>query len=116
MSVWINRDRFDELVSDALDRIPDQFADAIDNVVFLVEDCDPESRDLLGVYVGTSLGGRNSDYTGHLPDRIIVFREPILAMCDSEVEVAHEIEVTIRHEIGHYFGIDEGRLHELGWG
>ena len=116
MPVQMDPARFDELVSDALDRIPDRFARAIDNVVFLVEDRDPDEPELFGVYVGTSLDDRDSQFAGMLPDRIMIYRLPLLEMCEDEDEVAFEIEVTIRHELGHYFGLDEDRLHELGWG
>ncbi|CAM3840349.1 metallopeptidase family protein [Smaragdicoccus niigatensis] len=116
MPVHIDTGRFDELVSDALDRIPEKFARAIDNVVFLVEDRDPDDPHLLGVYVGVALDERDSNYAGSLPDRIMIFREPLMEMCDDEDDLVHEIEVTVRHELGHYFGLDEKRLHELGWG
>lgn len=116
MPVSMDSARFNDLVSDSLDRIPERFARAIDNVVFLVEDRDPKEPDLLGVYVGVSLAERDSHYAGILPDRIMIFREALLELCADESELVHEIDVTIRHELGHYFGLDEARLHELGWG
>lgn len=113
----MDRERFEELVGDALDAVPGQLLDLLDNVVILVED-DPPAGDphLLGVYEGYALTERGWDYTGVLPDRITIFRNPILALCDSEEDVVEEVAVTVVHEIAHHFGIDDARLHELGWG
>lgn len=108
--------RFEELVADALDLIPAEFAQAMDNVVVLVEDRDPANPTLLGLYHGIALTERTSHYSGALPDRITIYREPILEMCDSEPEVVEEVAITVVHEIAHHFGIDDARLHELGWG
>ena len=108
--------RFDDLVGDALDLIPPELAAAIDNVVVLVEDRHPDEPDLLGVYEGIALTERDSNYAGSLPDTITIFREPLLEMCDSEAEVVDEVKITVVHEIAHHFGIDDARLHELGWG
>jgi len=112
----MTRGRFDELVSDALDTIPAELARAMDNVVVLVEDHDPDDPELLGLYHGIALTERNSSYGGVLPDRITIYRDPILDMCADEDEVVHEVAVTVVHEIAHHFGIDEETLHELGWG
>lgn len=109
-------DRFEELVDDALDSIPAGLLALLDNVVIQVEDRDPDDPTLLGVYQGTALTDRLSDYTFALPDTITVFRLPIVAVCDDEADVAREVAITVVHEIGHHFGIDEERLHELGWG
>jgi predicted Zn-dependent protease with MMP-like domain len=110
------RARFEELVADALDLIPAEFASAMDNVVVLVEDRDPANPTLLGLYHGIALTERTSQYGGVLPDRITIYREPILEMCDSETEVVEEVAITVVHEIAHHFGVDDARLHELGWG
>jgi predicted Zn-dependent protease with MMP-like domain len=117
MPVRMDRERFEELVGDALDAVPGQLLDLLDNVVILVED-DPPAGDphLLGVYEGHALTERGWDYGGVLPDRIVIFRRPILAICASEEEVVEEVQVTVVHEIAHHFGIDDARLHELGWG
>jgi predicted Zn-dependent protease with MMP-like domain len=112
----MTRARFDELVSDALDTIPAELARAMDNVVVLVEDRDPDDPGLLGLYHGIALTERSSSYGGVLPDRITIYRDPILDMCVDEDEVVHEVAVTVVHEIAHHFGIDEETLHELGWG
>ncbi|WP_239030695.1 metallopeptidase family protein [Mycobacterium sp. MYCO198283] len=108
--------RFDELVSDALDAIPPELTAALDNVVVLVEDRHPDEPDLLGLYEGVALTERDSWYTGALPDAITIYRGALLDMCDTEDEVVEEVAVTVIHEIAHHFGIDDARLHELGWG
>lgn len=108
--------RFDELVSDALDLIPAQLAAAMDNVVILVEDRHPEEPELLGLYEGVALTERDSDYGGSLPDAITIYREALLDICDSEDHVVEEVAITVIHEIAHHFGIDDDRLEELGWG
>jgi predicted Zn-dependent protease with MMP-like domain len=106
--------RFEELVSDALDLIPRELAAAIDNVVVLVEDRNPDEPDLLGLYHGIALTERDSWYAaGSLPDTITIYREALLDVCDSEDD---EVAITVIHEIAHHFGIDDDRLHELGWG
>jgi predicted Zn-dependent protease with MMP-like domain len=111
------RDRFEDLVSAALDDVPSDLAALIDNCVILVEDePPPEAPDLLGVYDGTPLTERDTGYTMALPDRITIFRNPILAMCSGEDEVVREVRITVVHEIAHHFGIDDERLHELGYG
>jgi len=108
--------RFEELVGDALDLIPPQLAAAIDNVVVLVDDRNDEDPHLLGLYHGIALTERDSHYGGSLPDTITVYRDALLDICGSEEEVVHEVAVTVIHEVAHYFGIEEDRLHELGWG
>jgi predicted Zn-dependent protease with MMP-like domain len=108
--------RFEELVGDALDLIPPEFARAMNNVVVLVEEFNTEEPSILGLYHGVALTERTSSYGGVLPDRISIYRRPILAICDTEDDVVEEIAVTVVHEIGHHFGIDDHRLHELGWG
>lgn len=110
------RQRFEELVADALDLIPAEFARAMDNVVVLVEDRDRDDPTLLGLYHGVALTERTSHYGGVLPDRITIYREAILDICDTEADVVEEVAITVVHEIAHHFGIDDARLHELGWG
>ena len=111
----LSPERFEELVGEALDSIPPDLMAVLDNVVIQVEDSDPDDPTLLGVYRGTALTERMSDYTFALPDTITVFRLPIVAACSDEAEVAREVAITVVHEIGHHFGIDEERLDELGW-
>ncbi len=109
-------ERFEELVSDALDLIPPELAEAIDNVVVLVAERDPEDPELLGLYQGIALTERDSSYAGALPDAITIFRESLLQICDTEDDVVAEVAITVIHELAHHFGIDDDRLHELGWG
>jgi predicted Zn-dependent protease with MMP-like domain len=116
MPVEMGRERFEELVSEALDEVPPEFARAMDNVVVLVEEFNDEAPDILGLYHGIALTERTSSYGGVLPDRISIYRRPILAMCEDEDEVVEEVLITVVHELGHHFGIDDARLHELGWG
>lgn len=113
----MSEDRFEELVADALDLIPPELARAIDNVVVLIEARNPENPGLLGLYHGIALTERiDSHYGGALPDTVTIYRDAILDVCDSAEEVVEEVAITVIHEVGHYFGIDEHRLHELGWG
>jgi len=114
--VEMSRQRFDELVGEALDLIPPEFAAAMDNVVVLVEDRHPEEPDLLGLYHGIALTRRTSDYGGVLPDRVTIYREAILDICLTEDDVVEEVAITVIHEVAHHFGIDDAKLHELGWG
>jgi predicted Zn-dependent protease with MMP-like domain len=108
--------QFEGLVSDALDEIPPELAELMDNVAVFVEDePPPEDPDLLGVYEGTPLTERDWGYGGVLPDRIVVFRLPILRLCDSAEDALDEVHITVVHEIAHHFGIDDDRLHELGY-
>jgi len=112
--VEVTRRRFEELVGEALDTVPEGLARLIDNVVFVVED-DSGDPDLLGHYEGVPLTERH-DYGGMvMPDRIIIFRHPICAICESEEEVVEEVLVTVVHELAHHFGIDDDTLDELGW-
>jgi predicted Zn-dependent protease with MMP-like domain len=116
MAVHMTEARFDDLVSEALDLIPPELAAAIDNVVVLVDARDADDPGLLGLYHGVALTERDSHYGGSLPDTITIYRDAILDMCDSEQQVVDEVAITVIHEIAHYFGIEEDRLHELGWG
>jgi predicted Zn-dependent protease with MMP-like domain len=112
----MDRERFEALVDQALDGIPDELATLVRNVVVLVEDEPPEDEpDLLGLYEGIALTERWGDPTMQLPDRIFVFRGPLLDMCDSEEELIDEVRITVVHEVAHHFGIDDDRLHDLGY-
>jgi len=113
----MTRDTFEVLVSDALDTIPPELTQIMDNVaVFVEEEPDPSGPDLLGLYEGTPLTERGEWYAGVLPDRIIIYRGPILRMCRTTEEVVTEVATTVVHEVAHHFGIEDARLHELGWG
>jgi predicted Zn-dependent protease with MMP-like domain len=114
--VDLDADAFESLVTDELDQLPDEMLDGLDNVVFVVEDRPEDgSLDLLGLYDGVALTQRDSYGFGEMPDRIILYREPLLSISADEGELRDEIHVTLVHEIAHYYGIDDDRLHELGW-
>jgi predicted Zn-dependent protease with MMP-like domain len=108
--------RFEELVADALDEVPAELMALLDNVVVLVEDRNADEPDLLGLYEGYALTERGWDHSGALPDRIMIYREAICDICEDEDQVAEEVTVTVVHEIAHHFGIDDDKLHDLGWG
>ncbi|NUS44681.1 MAG: metallopeptidase family protein [Mycobacteriaceae bacterium] len=116
MPVRMSTRRFEELVADALDQIPPTFTQAMDNVVVLVEPRNAEDPELLGLYHGIALTERGVDYGGALPDTITIYRDAILSVCDDDADVVEEVLVTVVHEIAHHFGLDDDRLHELGWG
>ncbi|MBB4696166.1 putative Zn-dependent protease with MMP-like domain [Actinoplanes abujensis] len=116
MPVEMSRERFEDLVGEALDEVPAELLKVMDNVVIVVEDDPPDGEDLLGLYEGTALTDRGWDYAGVLPDRITIYRNPTLRVCDTETDVIDEVAITVVHEIAHHFGIDDHRLHELGWG
>ena len=115
--VHLPESEFDDLVADALDRIPAPLAALMDNVVVLVEDePPPEEAGVLGLYVGTPLTERDSNYTFRPPDQVFVYRGPLLRMCQDADDLAEEISITVVHEIAHHFGIDDDQLHAWGWG
>ncbi|MFY1697146.1 metallopeptidase family protein [Solwaraspora sp. WMMD791] len=117
MPVEMSRERFEELVGEALDEVPPELLRLMSNVVILVEDDTPAGEpELLGLYEGHALTSRGWDYAGVLPDRILIYRNPILRICDTEADVVEEVAITVVHEIAHHFGIDDERLHALGWG
>jgi predicted Zn-dependent protease with MMP-like domain len=116
VAIDMSPEAFDRLVAEALDEVPRELAALIDNCVILVEDYPPPGEpDLLGLYDGVPLTERGETYAGALPDRILIFRQPTLALCDSLEQVVEEVHITVVHEIAHHFGIDDARLHELGY-
>jgi predicted Zn-dependent protease with MMP-like domain len=112
----IGRSEFEELVADALDGLPPDLAAVMDNVALFVEDVSSEGMRLLGRYEGVPLTSRTSSYLLAVPDRITIYRLPILAMSHSPEQVRRQVRVTVVHEIAHHFGIGDARLHELGYG
>jgi predicted Zn-dependent protease with MMP-like domain len=112
--IELSREAFEDLVSEALDTIPPELAELMSNVVIVVEDDAPEPG-LLGLYHGVPLTERGDWYGGVLPDRISIYRGEILHICDTFEDVVDEVRITVVHEIAHHFGIDDERLHELGW-
>ncbi|MDT0300817.1 metallopeptidase family protein [Streptomonospora wellingtoniae] len=113
--VELTRARFEELVADALDTIPENLTGYMDNVVITVAE-DPPEPGLLGLYEGVPLTERGDAYFGVLPDRISIYWREICTVCSTPEEVVEEVRITVVHEIAHHFGIDDDRLHELGWG
>jgi predicted Zn-dependent protease with MMP-like domain len=114
--VHVTPEAFEALVDQALDEIPTEIAALVDNLVVLVVDDPPaDEPDLLGLYDGVALTDREGGFAGQLPDRILIFRNPLLDLCASLDELVDEVRVTVVHEIAHHFGIDDERLHELGY-
>ena len=112
----LDAEAFEAIVVDELDELPDDMVDGLENVVFVVEDRPEDgSLDLLGLYDGYALTERDRYGMGEMPDRIILYREPLLAIAADEQELREEIHITLVHEIAHFYGIDDDRLHELGW-
>jgi len=115
--IEVTPQRFEQLVAAAVDAIPEELARYIDNVAIVIEDDAPaEDPHLLGLYEGIPLTARGSWYIAALPDRIRIFRLPILRMCQSQADVVREVHITVVHEIAHHFGIDDDTLHALGVG
>ena len=116
MSLELDAAEFEKIVVDELDELPDEMVDGLENLVFVVEDRPEDGTlDLLGEYQGVALTERDRYGFGELPDRIVLFREPLLAICDDVDELRDEIHVTLVHEIAHFYGIDDDELHRLGW-
>jgi predicted Zn-dependent protease with MMP-like domain len=105
---------FDDHVKAAVDSLPPHLAAALDNVAIVVEDEHPDDPDLYGLYEGIPLPERG-DMAGELPDRITIFRVPLEDEFDDPSELEREIRITVLHELGHYFGLDEDRLADLGY-
>ena len=117
MSLELTEEEFEKIVVDELDELPDEMVERLENLVFVTEDRPADgSLDLLGLYEGTALTDRDQYGFGELPDRIVLYREPLLAISETLDELRDEIHVTLVHEIAHYYGIDDEKLHELGWG
>lgn len=124
----MTEDEFEEAVADGLDLVPGELMDMLDNVVFLIRDepdpdmVGPDDVDadglptLLGLYDGVALTERDDGWSMAMPDQIFIFRGPLERWCDTREQLAEEVAVTVIHEIAHHFGIDDERLHHLGWG
>ncbi|MDQ0612929.1 putative Zn-dependent protease with MMP-like domain [Microbacterium sp. W4I4] len=111
----MDAEAFEALVTDELDRLPDDMVDGLENLVFVVEDAPENGEELFGLYEGFALTERGQYGMGELPDRIIVYRHAHLAACRDESELRDEVHTTLVHEIAHFYGIDDAQLHELGW-
>jgi len=113
--VEVPPERFEQLVGDALDSLPTELGELMENVAVMV--ADGTNPNLLGLYQGVPLTARTDAYgLMAMPDRITIFRRAICAHCRDEADVVRQVRVTVVHEVGHHFGIDDARLHELGWG
>lgn len=106
--------RFEDHVRAALDSLPERIAAALKNVAIVVEDESRDDPDLFGLYEGVPLPERG-DMAGHLPDKITIYRLPLEDEFPDPRELEQEIRVTVLHELGHYFGLDEDRIAELGY-
>lgn len=119
----VSTEEFEALVEEAIEQLPEEFKGALENVAVMVQEepseedleevgidpDDPDRDDLLGLYQGTPLTERDSFYSA-LPDRVLIFRGPILRACDTRRQVIREIRETVQHELGHYFGLEEDEL------
>lgn len=112
----IDRQQFADMVADAVESIPVSLARQLSNVAFVLADRNEAEPNLLGLYEGVPLTERGDHYAGAMPDRITIYRLPILEMCATVMAVAAEVRTTVVHEVGHYFGIDDHDLDEWGWG
>jgi predicted Zn-dependent protease with MMP-like domain len=116
VSLELTPEEFEKVVIYELDELPDEMVDGLDNLVFVTEDRPADgSLDLLGLYEGVALTERDRYGFGELPDRIVLYREPLLAISEDLEALRDEIHITLVHEIAHYYGIDDDQLHELGW-
>jgi len=97
---------FEEHVKRALDSLPPELARGLKNVAVVIEERDPEDTDLLGLWEAGEF----------MPDKITIFRRPLVESFPDPEELEREIRITVLHELAHYFGIDEDRLEELGYG
>jgi predicted Zn-dependent protease with MMP-like domain len=112
--VEVEPEWFEQMVGDALDKLPEEFGRLLSNVSVMV-DLDGGPPGLLGLYEGVPLTKRGTAYGLVAPDVITIYRQAICAVCQTEQQVADQVRRTVIHEIGHYFGLNDARLHELGW-
>jgi predicted Zn-dependent protease with MMP-like domain len=114
--IEVSDDDFEDLVDRGLRLIPRQLLDALDNVAIVVEDHNEDDPSILGLYHGVALTERSVEWPTFLPDKISIYKDALCRYCSSHEQLVDEVAVTVVHEIGHHFGIDDDRLHELGWG
>ncbi|MGT2426668.1 metallopeptidase family protein [Amnibacterium kyonggiense] len=115
MPVALTAEEFERLVSEELDGLPAGMLDGLENVAFVVEDRSEDGQDLLGRYDGVDLTRRGRYGFAELPDRVVVYRLPHLAAAATVEDLRTEVRTTLVHEIGHFYGLDDDRLHERGW-
>ncbi|WP_187978299.1 metallopeptidase family protein [Mycetocola sp. JXN-3] len=110
-------DTFDTLVNDVFEALPEEVTEGLENVAIAIEDLPEDgSLDLLGLYHGVDLTERGQYGFGEMPDLISLYRLPLLNFCEDEDDLREQVRITLVHEIGHYYGIDDEELHRLGWG
>ncbi|AGP29836.1 metallopeptidase family protein [Corynebacterium terpenotabidum] len=114
--VEVTDEEFEELVDRGLDLIPHKLLNSLDNVAIVVEDRNEDDPTLLGLYHGVALTERSVEWPTYLPDKISIYRGALCEWCRTHEELVDQVAITVVHEIGHHFGIDDARLHELGWG
>ncbi len=112
--IRVDPDDFERMVTTALDSLPPELGHMMRNVAVVVAH-EPGPRGLLGLYQGVPLTSRTTNYSAVLPDKITIYQLAICAICDTEAEVVEQVRRTVIHEVGHYFGISDERLRELGW-
>ena len=112
--IEVEPDRFEEMVADALDGLPESLGRLMSNVAVTVQH-EPGPPGVLGIYQGIPLTDRTTSYAGVLPDRITIYSQAICAISRSEQEVVDQVRRTVVHEVAHHFGIGDERLRELGW-
>ena len=112
----LNAEEFEKLVIDELDALPDDMVEGLENLAFITEDRPEDgSLDLLGLYDGVAITERDIYGFGEMPDRIIMYREPLLDVSADLDELKDQIHITLVHEIAHFYGINDEELHKLGW-
>lgn len=112
----ISAEEFEAYVDAAVESVPAALLDLVENCILVIEDDPPADEPyVLGYYQGVPLDRRGLDYSGVLPDRILIFRNPLIRICRTPKELREQVRITVVHEIGHFFGIDDARLHELGY-
>lgn len=114
--VEVTDEEFEELVDRGLELIPRKLLNSLDNVAIVVEDRNADDPTLLGLYHGVALTERSVEWPTFLPDKISIYRGALCEWCRTHDELVEQVAITVVHEIGHHFGIDDARLHELGWG
>lgn len=112
----VSDEEFEELIDDALDDIPEHFARAMTNLVVLARPANEDNPELLGLFEGVPLPEQHANHSGYLPDAVFIYKDALEAICSNVEELREEVRITVFHEVGHYFGMEEEALHELGWG
>jgi predicted Zn-dependent protease with MMP-like domain len=122
----MDRTEFEELVREALDDLPDEFAERLENVSVVIEDepttdllrsmgMNPRRDTLFGLYQGIPLDQRGASYGGVLPDKITIFYRPLLRACVTADRIRRQVRATVIHEIAHFFGLDDAAIRDLGY-